>query len=120
MPPKESRRSNSEKSIQHQYAALTRWSRESGKAQGQKMQAGLLDKFRREVVEADPTVVEPELTRRAECARRAHMLRLAHLSAKARAKDEKGEHLVRTPGGDQERETAIRARFAEAEDQVAS
>lgn len=118
MPPKESRRSNSEKSIQHQYAALTRWSRESGKAQGQKMQAGLLDKFRREVVEADPAVVEPELTRRAECARRAHMLRLAHLSAKARAK---GTQIVGTSeSGDLERETAIRARFAEAEDQVAS
>jgi hypothetical protein len=76
-----------DKSLPHQVAALTRWSRESGKAQAEKMQAGLLEKFRREVVEADPNVVEPELTRRAECARRAHMLRLAHLSAKARAKD---------------------------------
>lgn len=74
-----------DKSLRHQVAALTRWSRESGKAQAEKMQAGLLEKFRREVVEADPDVVEPELTRRAECARAAHMRTLALKSAKVRA-----------------------------------
>lgn len=85
MPPNNAQRSTSEKSLQHQYAALTRWSRESGKDQAEIGQRGLLDRFRREALDHDPTVVEPELSRRAECARRAHMLKLAHLSAKARA-----------------------------------
>lgn len=67
--------------------AYSRWAKYDGKAHAERMQAGLLDKFRREVLEHDPEVVEPELTRRAECARRAHMRRLALLSSKARAKN---------------------------------
>lgn len=114
MPPNNTRRSTSGKSIQHQYAALTRWSREDGKAHAEKMQAGLLDKFRREVQDHDPTVVEPELTRRAECARRAHMLRLAHLSAKARAKA--SPEAVDVADDDlRERSDAVKARFAKLE-----
>lgn len=66
-------------------AAFHRWARHDPRAHGQVMQAGLLDKFRREVQEHDSTVVEPELSRRAECLRRAHMRRLALKSAKARA-----------------------------------
>jgi hypothetical protein len=58
-------------------AALTRWSRENAAAAAARGQAGLLEKFRREVLAADPQVAEPELTRRAEAARRAHMTRLA-------------------------------------------
>jgi hypothetical protein len=57
-------------------AALTRWSQEDPAANAARGQAGLLEKFRREVLAADPGVVEPELTRRAEAARRAHMVRL--------------------------------------------
>jgi hypothetical protein len=57
-------------------AALERWSRENPAVNAARGQAGLLEKFRREVLAADPDVVEPELTRRAEAARRAHMVRL--------------------------------------------
>lgn len=66
-------------------AALERWRKEDPKGQAQRMHAGTMEKFRREVLAHDPDVVEPELTRRAECARRAHMRRLAFLSSKARA-----------------------------------
>lgn len=65
-------------------AALARWAKESPKAAGQRGQAGLLDKFRREVLAQDPGCAEPELTRRADCAYRLHMARLAYKSSKAR------------------------------------
>lgn len=67
-------------------AALTRWSRETPAANAQRGQAGLLDRFRRQVLEHDPSVTEPELTRRAEALRRAHMIDLAFRSSKARSK----------------------------------
>jgi hypothetical protein len=63
-------------------AALTRWSREDPAATAARGQAGLLEKFRREALAADPQVAEPELTRRAEAARRAHMKRLAFQKSK--------------------------------------
>lgn len=66
-------------------AALTRWSKENPKASAERGQEGLLDSFRREVLEHDPTVVEPELTRRAAAGRKAHMVRLAFQSSKARS-----------------------------------
>lgn len=72
-------------------AALTRWSRENPAANAARGQAGLLDKFRRDVQEADPTVVEPELTRRAEAARKAHMARLTYKSLKAREAKTEGD-----------------------------
>lgn len=65
--------------------AYSRWAQYDGKAHAERMQAGLLDKFRQQAQDADPEVVEPELTRRAECLRKAHMRRLALLSSKARA-----------------------------------
>lgn len=70
-----------------QIAALERWSREDPARQVSRMLEGQMEKFRRQVLEHDPDVVEPELTRRAECARRAHMRRIALLSSKARAKN---------------------------------
>lgn len=66
-------------------AALHRWSREDPGLQAQRMMDGRMEKYRAEVLAADPDVVEPELTRRAECLRKAHMRRLALLSSKARA-----------------------------------
>lgn len=66
-------------------AALTRWSKENPAATAARGQAGLLEKFRRQVLDHDPTVVEPELTRRAQAARKAHMQRLAFQSSKARS-----------------------------------
>jgi hypothetical protein len=62
-------------------AALTRWSREDGKAQGELVQAGLRRKFYNET---DPALPEAERQRRAECAYKAHMARLSFLASKAR------------------------------------
>lgn len=67
-------------------AALIRWGKEDPKATAERGQAGLLERFRREVLADDPAVVEPELTRRAECRRRAHMAGLSFLASKARAR----------------------------------
>lgn len=80
-------------------AALTRWSKENPAANAARGQAGLLDKFRREVLADDPTVVEPELTRRAEAKRKLHMSRLAYRSSKARTGDPKPSDLP-AAGGD--------------------
>ncbi|MCP2255091.1 hypothetical protein LY13_003865 [Prauserella aidingensis] len=65
-------------------AALARWAKESPGANAARGQAGLLERFRREVLDADPEIVEPELSRRAEAARRLHMQRLAFKSSRAR------------------------------------
>lgn len=76
------------RSLAASIAAHTRWSRENPVANAARAQAGLLEKFRREVLAADPSVTEPELTRRAESARKAHMKRLVlerHKRARARA-----------------------------------
>jgi hypothetical protein len=60
-----------------------RWSREDGKTNAQRAQAGLLAKFV-DQVDPDRVLPEDERLRRAETARRAHMQRLAFLSSKAR------------------------------------
>jgi hypothetical protein len=71
------------KSLPHQIAANTRWSKEDPTAQGIIMRAGLEAKWLREV---DPNneLPEPERIRRAECAKTAYYQRLALISAKAR------------------------------------
>lgn len=66
-------------------AALARWATESPTANAARGQAGLLNKFRQQVQADDPSVQEPELTRRAESARKAHMARLSFKASKARA-----------------------------------
>jgi hypothetical protein len=68
-----------------QIAANTRWSREDPTPNAVRAQAGLVARFEREV---DPDGVLPpaERARRVESARKAHMQRLALLSAKARSK----------------------------------
>ena len=66
-------------------AALERWSREDPQVQAARGQSGLVDRFRREIAAEFPGLVEPELSRRAEARRRAHMQRLAARSAAARA-----------------------------------
>lgn len=65
-------------------AARARWSREDPKANAHRGQAGLLDKFRRQIAEEQPDVTEPELTRRAESRRREHMARMAYAASRAR------------------------------------
>ena len=71
------------KSLRHQIAANSRWSREDPTAQGIRMRAGLEARFLREV---DPNneLSEPERLRRAGKARQAYYQRLALASAKAR------------------------------------
>lgn len=71
-------------------AALARWSREDPTANAHRAQAGLLDRFRREVAAEQPEITEPELTRRAEARRREHMVRMSFEASKARAERRKG------------------------------
>jgi hypothetical protein len=71
------------KSLPHQIAANSRWSREDPTEQGHILRAGLEAKFLREV---DPNneLPEPERLRRASKARQVYYQRLALASAKAR------------------------------------
>jgi hypothetical protein len=75
-----------QRSIRASIAAHTRWSREDPAANAARGQAGLLARFDREVREADPGLSEAEYSRRAACAYRAHMARLALASSKARTR----------------------------------
>lgn len=76
-------------------AAYARWSREDGRAQAQRAQAGLREKFVRQVREQHPDLAETEIQRRGECAYREHMSRLALASSKART----GRNRARRGGG---------------------
>jgi hypothetical protein len=71
------------KSLPHQIAANTRWSKEDPARQGEIMRAGLDRRFLDEV-DPDRQLSEAERQRRAECARRAFYQRLALKSAQAR------------------------------------
>jgi hypothetical protein len=50
-------------------------------------QAGLLERFRREVVEHTPGLPEAEIERRVEARRRSHMVGLSLLASRARARN---------------------------------
>jgi predicted phage gp36 major capsid-like protein len=65
-------------------AALDRWSREDPAVNAERGQAGLIARFEREAREADPGASDAEISRRAECARKAHMSRLGRASGVAR------------------------------------
>ena len=78
-----------QRTMRARIAANTRWSREDGKANAVRAQAGLLAKFV-DQVDPDRVLPEAERQRRAEAARRAHMQRLAFRSSKAR-RDADGE-----------------------------
>jgi hypothetical protein len=65
-------------------AAGVRWSREDPAENAARGQAGLVAKFEREAREADPDTSDAEIARRAQCAYKAHMARLAFASSKAR------------------------------------
>jgi len=82
------------KSLPHQIAANSRWSREDPTAQGIRMRDGLVANFLREV---DPNneLPESERLRRAEKARQVYYQRLALASAKAR----KDRSKARSQGG---------------------
>ena len=72
-----------QRTIRGAIAANTRWSREDPAVNAGRGQAGLVEKFRREV-DPDGTLPEAERERRAQCAYRAHFQRLALASSKAR------------------------------------
>jgi uncharacterized membrane protein len=84
------------KSLPHQIAANTRWSKEDPTAQGIRMRAGLEAKFLREV-DPDNQLPEAERRRRAESARKAFYQRLALTSAKARKARKATEQLLTAP-----------------------
>jgi hypothetical protein len=65
-------------------AALRRWSQEDPRPNAARGQAGLLGRFRRDILAEQGDVPEPELTRRAEARRREHMTRLAFSQSRAR------------------------------------
>lgn len=65
-------------------AALSRWANENPAANAARGQAGLLAKFEREV-DPDGVLAPTERTRRAEAARRAHMVRLSFRSSRNRS-----------------------------------
>lgn len=72
-----------QRSARARLAALTRWSKEDPVATATRGQRGLIARFEREV-DPDGTLAPAERQRRAEAARRAHMLRLSLKSACAR------------------------------------
>jgi hypothetical protein len=74
-----------QRTLRARIAACERWSREDGKANAQRGQAGLRDRFRREVAEQHPGLSAESVERRADAAYHAHMARLAFASSKARA-----------------------------------
>ena len=73
-----------QRTLRARAAAYARWANENGQAQAQRAQRGLRDRFRRQVAQAHPDLPPAELERRAECAYRQHMTRLAYASSKAR------------------------------------
>lgn len=76
--------------LRARHAALTRWSRENPSEQAARGQAGLLARFEREV-DPDRALTSAERHRRAEAARRAHMVALAFRSSRARSRGEAPE-----------------------------
>lgn len=75
-------------------ASLARWSKapaEERIAQAERAQAGLLDRFRREALEHEPHLTEPELSRKAEYRRALHMERLSLKARKARRDGDRRE-----------------------------
>jgi hypothetical protein len=81
-----------QRSQRAQIAANTRWSREDPRENATRAQAGLLAKFEREAREAEPGLTDAEYARRAECARKAHMQRMAFASSRARSRKAGGSN----------------------------
>jgi hypothetical protein len=65
-------------------AALSRWANEDPKANAERGQRGLRDRFLREVDADEPGLPEAERQRRADVRYRLHMKRLAFASRAAR------------------------------------
>ena len=79
-----------QRSLRAKLAANRRWSQEDPRPTAERGQAGLLDRFRREILAEQGDIAEPELTRRAKARRREHMQRLSFEASKARARKSGG------------------------------
>lgn len=73
-----------QRSMRARIAANARWSREDPGPNTARARAGLLASFEREV-DPDGILAPAERARRAECARKAHMIRMAFASSRARS-----------------------------------
>ena len=73
-----------QRSTRAKIAAAARWSAEDGHKNAIRAQQGLRAKFYRETRERFPDLPEDQIERRSEHAYKAHMLRLALKSSKAR------------------------------------
>jgi hypothetical protein len=76
-----------QRTLRARIASNTRWAKTSGaeaKANGERAQRGLLERFAREI-DPDETLHPVERYKRAERMRQAHMQRLSLASSKARA-----------------------------------
>lgn len=75
----------SQRTIRASIAAHARWANEDPSANAERGQRGLVARFEREAREYEPGLSDAEYARRARCAYKAHMQRLALASSKARA-----------------------------------
>jgi len=82
--PPEDRRTPEERRLLARLAIAERWAKENPTGQAVRGQAGLVAKFIREAYERDPGITDTEAARRGQSAYKAHMLRLALASVKAR------------------------------------
>lgn len=71
--------------LRQQHNQFQRWAKEDPRENAERGQRGLFAKFVREAIEHEPGLTDAEYERRARCAYKAHMLRLALASSKARA-----------------------------------
>jgi hypothetical protein len=74
-----------QRTLRAQIMANSRWAKEDPAANAARGQAGLYARFVREAYEAEPGISDAEAERRALCAYKAHMTRLALASSKARS-----------------------------------
>lgn len=82
--PRRTKETPAERSLRMSEMALRRWAQENPTENAVRGQAGLRDKFLKQVDVQFPDLSELERQRRAECLRRAHMKLLARKSAAAR------------------------------------
>jgi hypothetical protein len=80
---RQSKLTAAQRTLRARIAASARWAGEDPAANAARGQAGLIDRFRREV-DPDGSLPEAERERRAQYAYRAHFQRLALASSKAR------------------------------------
>jgi hypothetical protein len=81
-----------QRTMRARLAAHARWAREDPGPNVRRAAAGLLEKFRREILAEQGDVAEPELTRRAESRRREHLTRIAFEASRKRQAGKAAAH----------------------------